>query len=193
MFRARVWCSLLTIDVVKRAQGGDHEAFEALARGAYHRLLAIAYRILRDQSAADDAVQRALIHAWRELPTLRDPGRFDAWLYRLIVNACRDEQRQAQRWRVHATVTDINMPKAGSELDAFVERNYLDGIFRKLSVEHRAVLVLHHYVGLSAPEVAAALGIPTGTVYSRLHYGTRELRDLLEKQRDRAADLGGTW
>ena len=94
--------------------------------------------------------------------------------HRLIVNACRDEQRQAQRWRVHATVTDINTPMAGSELDAFVERNFLDSIFGKLSVEHRAVLVLHYYVGLSAPEVAAALGIPTGTVYSRLHYGTRE-------------------
>ena len=182
----------MTVDLVKRAQIGDHEAFEILARGAYHRLIAIAHRILRDQSAADDAVQGALVRAWRDLPTLRDPGRFDGWLYRLLVNACRDEQRQAKKWRIGASVTEIDMPQAGSELDAVSDWNELDLAFRKLSVERRAVLVLHYYVGLSAPEVAAALGIPTGTVYSRLHYGTRELRGLLDRKHTPTAEVGGT-
>jgi RNA polymerase sigma-70 factor (ECF subfamily) len=181
----------VTVELVVRAQSGDHEAFEALARGAYNRLIAIAYRILRDDAAADDAVQHALIHAWRDLPTLRDPARLHAWLYRLTVNACRDEQRQAKKWRVAATVTDINRPTSDADLEAVVERSELDSVFRKLSVEHRAVLVLHYYVGLPAPEVADALGIRTGTVYSRLHYGTRELRRLLERQRARSAEMEG--
>jgi len=182
----------VTVDLVKRAQNGDHDAFAILARGAYHRLIAIANRILRDQSAADDAVQSALVRAWRDLPALRDPGRFDAWLYRLIVNACRDEQRQAKKWRVAASVTDIELPEARPDLDAVVDWSELDFAFRRLSIERRAVLVLHYFVGLSAPEVAAALGIPTGTVYSRLHYGTRELRQLLDREHAPTAEVGGT-
>ena len=179
----------MTFDLVTRAQRGDHEAFELLARGAYHRLVAIANRILRDEAAADDAVQQTLVRVWRDLPTLRDPDRFDAWLYRLIVRACVDEQRQARKWRLRASVVDINASAMDARLDTLVDRSEFESAFQRLSIERRAVLVLHYFVGLSAPEVGAALGIPTGTVYSRLHYATREMRRLLEKQRERAIEL----
>ena len=173
----------MTSELVRRAQGGDHEAFEVLATGAYNRLYAIAYRILRDAGTAQDAVQEALVRAWRDLRGLRDPERFDAWLYRLIVNSCRDQQRQQKRWRVHTEATDLNASHSGDELAALLDRNELEAAFLGLSVERRAVLVLHYYGGLSAQEVGEALGIPTGTVYSRLHYGTRQLRELLGSAR----------
>ena len=91
------WESVLTSELVERAQRGDHEAFDALATAAYHRLYAIARRILRDGYAAEDAVQDALVKAWRELRGLRDPVAFDAWLNRLLVNACRDQARRTRR------------------------------------------------------------------------------------------------
>jgi RNA polymerase sigma-70 factor, ECF subfamily len=87
----------VTSELVERAQRGDHEAFDALASAAYHRLYAIARRILRDGYAAEDAVQDAPVRAWRDLRGLRDRDRFDAWLHRLLVNACKDQVRQRRR------------------------------------------------------------------------------------------------
>ena len=80
--------SRVQVALVERARAGDEEAFASLARAAGDRLLAIAYRILRDLGLAEDAVQQTLVLAWRELPSLREPDRFDAWLRRLLVNAC---------------------------------------------------------------------------------------------------------
>jgi RNA polymerase sigma-70 factor (ECF subfamily) len=166
-------------DLVERAQHGDHEAFDALAAGAYDRLYAIARRILRDSYAADDAVQDALIRAWRDLASLRDIDRFDAWLHRLLVHACQDAGRRSRRRAVEVPVLEMDALGTGDDFASVVERDELERAFRHLSVEHRAVLVLTHYVGLPAPEVAEVLGIPPGTVYSRLHYGLRTMRALL--------------
>src|SRR6187431_1279982 len=85
-------------DLVEAASRGDHEAFEVLATSAAHRLYAVASLILRSSDLAQDAVQEALVHAWQRLPSLRDPDRFDAWLYRLVLNACADQGRQRRRW-----------------------------------------------------------------------------------------------
>jgi RNA polymerase sigma-70 factor (ECF subfamily) len=155
----------VTSELVERAQGGDREAFDALAGPVYHRLYAVAMRILRDGYAAEDAVQDALVRAWR-----------DAWLHRLLVNACRDQVRRRRRRPVEVTVGEVDHPTVEDRLGQLVDRDELERAFLRLTVEQRAALVLTHYAGLSAPEVAAILGIPAGTVYSRLHYGARAMR-----------------
>lgn len=169
----------MTSGLVERAQRGDHDAFDALATAAYHRLYAIARRILRDGYAAEDVVQDALVRAWRDLPGLRDPARFDAWLHRLLVNACHDQVRRDRRRLVSLPSIDIETAAPGDDVARLADRDEIERGFLRLSVDHRAVLVLTHYLGLSAPDVAAILGIPTGTVHSRLHYGLRAMRHAL--------------
>ena len=167
-------------DLVDRARRGDHEAFAQLARQSIDRLYAIARRVLRDPDAAADAVQECLFHAWRDLRVLRDPDRFDAWLYRLLLNACRDEQRRRRRRPTQVAIAAISS-RAGRDDAAEVERrDELERGFRALTPEHRLVLVLHHYRGLRASEIADLLGVPEGTVVSRLHYGGRALRQAIE-------------
>jgi RNA polymerase sigma-70 factor (ECF subfamily) len=165
-------------DLVERAQRGDHEAFDALATAAYHRLYAIARRILRDGYAAEDAVQETLLGAWRNIRSLRDPERFDAWIHRLLVRACGDEVRRSRR-RPVAIPALFDRPTSTDDIATLVDHDEIEQAFLLLSIEHRAVLVLTHYVGLPASEVAAILGIPPGTVHSRLHYGVRAMRDVL--------------
>ena len=92
------------MELVERARRGDREAFAVLADGAVDRLYAIARLSLRDTELAEDATQDALVRAWRDLPTLRDVERFDAWLYRLIIRSCTDLARHRQRWRAEITV-----------------------------------------------------------------------------------------
>jgi RNA polymerase sigma-70 factor (ECF subfamily) len=168
--------SVVTSELVERAQRGDHEAFETLATAAYHRLYAIASRILRDGYAAEDAVQDALVHAWRDVRGLRDPGAFDAWLQRLLINACYDQTRRRRRRPVEVHSLPLEQPSSSDDVQRLVDMDELEQAFRTLSFEHRAVLVLTLYVGLTAPEVARVLRVPTGTVSSRLHYGLRAVR-----------------
>ena len=163
----------MTAELVERAQRGDHEAFDVLATAAYHRLYAIARRILRDGYAAEDAVQEALVRAWRDLRALRDRDKFSAWLHRLLVRACADHVRKARRRLLEISIEPIDRADPFDAVASLPDRDAIERAFLELSVEHRAVLVLTHYVGLPAPEVAAILGIPTGTVYSRIHHGTR--------------------
>jgi RNA polymerase sigma-70 factor (ECF subfamily) len=175
-------------DLVEMAQHGDRDAFGILARSHADRLLAIAHRILRDFDLAEDAVQQALVIAWRELPTLRDPARFEAWIHRLLVNVCYAEARRARQWRgVLRTVPDL--ASTGTD-DVLAQRDQLERGFRRLPPEQRAILVLHHYLGLPTSEIAETLGIPPGTVRSRLHYAHRAMRAALEADERRAA-LGG--
>lgn len=169
----------MTSELVERAQRGDHEAFDDLATAAYHRLYAIARRILRDGYAAEDAVQDALVRAWRDLRGLRDRDRFDAWLHRLLVRACADHVRRTRRHRLEVTIETIDRPDPQDDVGRIVDRDEIERAFLQLSVEHRAVLVLTHYAGLPAPEIATILGIPVGTVYSRIHHGTRVMRTSL--------------
>jgi len=157
-------------ELVVLARSGDHDAFSALAGSVVDRLYATALLILRDHNQAEDATQETIVRAWRDLPSLRDPDRFDAWLRRLVVHACRDE----------VTLLPAHQPSVDDASGQLVDRDVLERGFRRLSAEHRTVVVLHHYHGLSQPEIAATMGVPLGTVKSRLHHATRALRAALE-------------
>jgi RNA polymerase sigma-70 factor, ECF subfamily len=173
---------LVQRDLVERASRGEHEAFDALARLVSGRLFAIAFRILRDHYLAEDAVQQALITIWNELPRLRDPERFDAWTYRLIVRASVAEARRERRGgaAIQLLPEDSDVSPAPDQFRAVADRDQLERGFRRLTPEQRAILVLQHYAGQSLAEIADVLGIPVGTAGSRLHYATRALRAALE-------------
>jgi RNA polymerase sigma factor (sigma-70 family) len=165
--------------LVEAAQRGDHGAFEALAICAADRLYTIARLILRDTHLAEDAVQEALVHAWRDLPRLRDPERFDAWLRRLLVNACADQGRHRRRWSAEIQIVRAE-PAMNDATGSMADRDQLERGFRRLKPEQRAAVVLHFYLGLTLAEVAESLGIPEGTAKSRLHYATETLRAALD-------------
>jgi RNA polymerase sigma-70 factor, ECF subfamily len=167
-------------DLIGRAQRGDEEAFASLAVAAGDRLHAVAHRILRDTDLAEDATQQALLSIWRDLPQLRDPARFDAWSYRLLVRACYAEGSRARRSVPSLRLLPADRPEVTEGLSSVVDRDQLERGFRRLSIDHRAVVVLHHYLDLPLDEVADVLGVPAGTVRSRLHHAMRGLRAALE-------------
>ena len=166
--------------LVDRARQGDREAFDALARTVGDQCMAIAFRILRDADRADDAVQAALISAWRQLRSLRDPDAFEPWLHRILTHECYAEARRRTRLRAQIRVLHIAEQAESVGILRVNDRDQLDRAFRRLTLEQRAVLVFHHYVGLSLPDVALRLGIPLGTAKSRLHHATAALRASLE-------------
>jgi RNA polymerase sigma-70 factor (ECF subfamily) len=165
--------------LVERARQGDEEAFGALVRSVGDRCIFIAHRILRDSDLAQDAVQMALVQAWKELPTLRDLDAFEAWLHRILVNACYAEARRRRRLATNVVLLETDEPAKGDEYLRIHDRDQLDRGFRRLPPEQRAVLVFHHALGLTMPEVADHLGIPLGTAKSRLFYATAAIRAAL--------------
>jgi len=169
-------------ELVRQAQQGDAEAFDSLARMVGDRCLAIAVRILRDVHLAEDAVQAALITAWVELRALRDPSRFEPWLHRILTNACYAEARHRKRWTEGLRILPVAGAYGPDEFMTVDDRDLLERAFRRLTIEQRAVLVFHHYLGLSISEVATRIGIPVGTAKSRLHHATRALRASLEAE-----------
>jgi RNA polymerase sigma-70 factor, ECF subfamily len=167
-------------DIVVRAQRGDREAYALLASGIADRFLAVSRRILRDIDLAEDAAQQALVAVWQDLPKLRDPARFEAWSYRLLVRACYAEGRKERRWAPNLRLLPRDEPMAVDDLSSVIDRDQLESAFRRLSLDHRAVVVLHHYLDLPLERVADLLGVPVGTVYSRLHYAMRGLRSAID-------------
>ncbi|HEY8171010.1 MAG TPA: sigma-70 family RNA polymerase sigma factor [Candidatus Limnocylindria bacterium] len=170
----------MDIDLVIQAQHGDRSAFALLAAGIADRYLAVARKILRDHDLADDATQQALLSIWQDLPQLRDPARFEAWSYRLLVHACYAEGRKERRWAPNLRLLPGDEPIMDHDLSSVVDRDQLESGFRRLSVDHRAVVVFHHYLGLPLDRVAEILGIPVGTAHSRLHHAMRGLRAALD-------------
>jgi RNA polymerase sigma-70 factor, ECF subfamily len=166
-------------DLVERARMGDREAFAILVHQVSDGLYAVAWRILRDSGLAEDALQNALVLAWRRLPKLRDPDRFEAWIHRILVHACYDESQRARSWRANVTVLPIEGPGRADDASAIADRDELERAFHRLTVEQRAVFVLHHYLGIPLVEVADLLGVPAGTARSRLHYAIAGLRHAL--------------
>jgi RNA polymerase sigma-70 factor (ECF subfamily) len=166
-------------DLVEAAQHGDHEAFEVLASAAVDRLYAVARLVLGDAHQAEDAVQDALVSAWQSLPELRDPERWEAWLHRLIVNACADQGRRRKRQSMEVRMVRFEPAIADPALSVD-DQDQLDRGFRRLKDDQRTAVVLHLYLGLSVPEVADALGVPVGTAKSRIHYAVEALRAALE-------------
>ena len=166
--------------LVERAIDGDAGAYEAMARSAARRLFLIAHRILRDTDAAEDAVQQTLVTIWKELPRLRDPGNFDAWTYRIVTRAAVAEAKRQKRSRsvVEIHTSEPSTPDGTSRIDT---QDAIDHAFAKLTPEHRAVVVLRYYADLPIKEIAYALGIPGGTVASRLHRAMRDMRAAIEE------------
>jgi RNA polymerase sigma factor (sigma-70 family) len=162
--------------LVERARQGDHEAFAALVDASLARLDAAARLIVRDPELARDAVQDGFIRAWRDLPGLREPDRFDAWLRRLVVHSCLDLLRRRRRRAQEVELTPMHSPIASDPSAAFADREEVATALRRLDPGHRAVVAMHYLLGMPLPEVAAALHIPLGTAKSRLHYALGALR-----------------
>jgi RNA polymerase sigma-70 factor, ECF subfamily len=169
-------------DLVERARRGETEAFDALARLVSGRLFAVAYRILRDHYLAEDAVQQTLITIWNELPRLRDPERFDAWTYRLIVRSSVAEARRERRGGapIQLLPEDADVSPAPDQYRAVADRDQLERGFRRLTIDQRTVVVLYHYLDKPLDEIATIIGIPTGTAHSRLHHAMRGMRAALD-------------
>ena len=167
-------------DLVEAARNGDRDAYVDLIRVRSDRLFAIAQRVLRDIDRAEDALQDALVIAWRDLRGLRDPDRFDAWLQRLLINVCIAQATRERRRSANLRVLPIDGPAGPDELLSVADRDQLDRGFRRLPPEQRAILVLHHYLGYEPSEIAETLGIPAGTARSRLHHAHRAMRAALE-------------
>ena len=177
-------------DLVMRAKRGDQDAFAVLAGAAVARLDGAARLILRDGELARDAVQDAMVRAWKDLPGLRDPDRFDAWLRRLTVNACLDVARRRRRRSIEVELTPILMPSVGDESAGFAEREQLDDALRRLDPEWRAIVVQHFFLGMPLTEIAVAMGIPVGTVKSRLHRSLVAMKGTLTRCRHRRGRAG---
>ena len=167
-------------ELVRQAQRGDAEAFDSLARTVGDRCLAIAVRILRDLDLAEDAVQASLITAWTELRALRDPSRFEPWLHRILTRACFAEARRRKRWYEGPRILPVAGAYGPDDYLTVDDRDLLERAFRRLTVQQRAVLVYHHYLGLSIAQVAERIDIPVGTAKSRLHHASRALRASIE-------------
>ena len=169
----------MTVDqrrLVEQARHGDHDAFAELVRGAVARLDTAARLILRDPELARDAVQEGMIRAWRDLRGLRDPDRFDAWIYRLTVNACLDLARRRRRRPIEVEITPLFAPSEPDPANAVVDRAFVESAMRRLDEQGRAIVVLHYFLGMPLPEVAASLRVPVGTVKSRLHRALGDMR-----------------
>lgn len=170
----------MDLALVEQARRGDRDAFTMLVNQVSDSLYAVAYRILRDTGLAEDALQNALVLAWRRIPHLRELDRFEAWFHRILVHACYDESRRVRQWTANVRVLPVDGPSTPDASRALADRDELERAFRKLPMDQRAVFVLHHYVGLPLVEIAETLGIPAGTARSRLHYATLGLRMVLE-------------
>jgi RNA polymerase sigma-70 factor (ECF subfamily) len=169
----------MTAELIRQAQAGDHAAFDRLIRPEYDRLHATACRLLRDRFGAEDAVQDAILRCWRDLRGLRDPERFRPWLHRLLVNAALDQARRARRRPVRIGGEIVERTSGGDDFAGVAEQDALERAFLTLPMDQRVALVLTNYLGYTAPEVAAIVGVPTGTIYSRVHVGSRAMRAAL--------------
>jgi RNA polymerase sigma-70 factor (ECF subfamily) len=169
-------------DIVEQAIAGDEAAFARLVEASADRLYAIAVRTVRDPHTAEDVVQHALVTAWRELPRLRDPDRFEAWTYRLVIRAAIDETRRRKRTVPMVRLDGYEGEPVPDAMEAIAGRDLMERALARVSVEHRAILCLFGYLDLSGAEIADVLGIPYGTAVSRLHHAMRSLRAAVDAE-----------
>ena len=170
---------MANLELVRAAREGDRDAFDLLMTSLIDELYRVARLILRDADRAEDAVQEALVRCWRDLRTLRDPERFEAWLHRLLLHTISNEARRNRR--LTATVVVLRgEPRQADETGLVANRDELERVFGRLSIEHRTIVVLHYYLGFTVEEAAAVIGIPVGTAKSRLHYAMEALRAALD-------------
>ena len=167
-------------DLIRSAQQGDQRAFASIVEAVDDRFFGVARRILHDVESAEDATQQALLNMWRFLPDLRDPSRFEAWSYQLLVKACYSESRRRRRWRLDVGLGQADRPATSDDVSTVIDRDQLDRGLERISLDHRAVLVLRYYLDLPLERVAEVLGVPFGTVSSRLGRAHEALRGVLE-------------
>ena len=168
-------------ELVVRARSGDHDAFARLVGASIGRLNAIARLMLSDYGLAEDAVQDALVDAWRNLRGLRDPDRFHPWLNRVLVRSCQNVRRRDTRRR-HVDLILLGSPEPAQDdvQSSLARADQLERALARLTVEQRAVLVVSYFLDLPLAEAAATLGIPTGTMKSRLARALAALRAAID-------------
>jgi RNA polymerase sigma-70 factor (ECF subfamily) len=171
--------SVSNSELARLARDGDRDAYDILVTRVIDHLYRIARLILRDYDSAEEAVQEALVRCWRDLPRLREPDRFDAWLNRILLRAITDEARDRRRFRANVARLQLEPVQLDGSA-ALADRDEVARVFDRLSIEHRTILVLHHFLGLTLDEAATTIGIPVGTAKSRLHYATDSMRAVLE-------------
>ena len=177
--------------LVERAQAGDREAFNQLVKASIRRLYGVARLILRDNDRAEDAVQDALLLAWRDLRALRNPDAWDAWVRRLTVNACykaagRDQRRNHIEAEVKTDPRSALVPDSSADV---ADREWVFAALDRIGIDQRTVIVLHYYLDLPVAEVAEILAIPYGTAASRLHRGLEAMRASMRIEPGTAPDL----
>ena len=164
--------------IIERAQEGDREAFALIVDASFDRCYEVARRILGESHLAQDATQAAMLAIWRDLPKLREADRFEAWSYRITVNACYAEARTARRSLPGVAFDE--RPVASDAFGTVIDRDQLERAFSRQKLEHRAVLVLRYYLDMSVDEIAATLDIPAGTAKSRIHHALKAMRAALD-------------
>ena len=167
-------------DLVVRVQQGDKRAFEALAAADYDRLYRVAYGVMGDHPSAEDATQQALLDIWRDIRRLRDPAKYEAWAYRLLVRVCYAEAKRQPKWRSSDDLPPAAEPRAVDAYGVVADRDQLERGFQHLSVDHRVVIVLRFLLGMTPDEIASTLGISRWTAYKRVQAATKEMRAVLE-------------
>jgi RNA polymerase sigma-70 factor (ECF subfamily) len=167
-------------DVVARARRGDADAFEALVVGHHDRLFRVAHGILRDPHLAEDATQQAFLDMWREISRLRDPARFEAWSYRVLVRVCYREAKRRPDWAPASELSPAEVPLAADQYGSVAHRDELERGFQQLSMDHRTVIVLHHLLDMTLEAIAETLDIPLGTAHSRLGRAMKALRAVMQ-------------
>jgi RNA polymerase sigma factor (sigma-70 family) len=162
----------------RSARGGEtaEARFRALAIGELDRAYRLAGLLLADANEAEDATQEALLRAWSALSSLRDPAGFQAWFDRILVNVCRDRMRRRGRIRFIDLEGSPEPSTTGDPFGAFIERDAILGAMKGMRDECRQVVVLHYWADLPLNEIGARLGLPLGTVKSRLHEGREHMR-----------------
>ena len=167
-------------DLVARVQQGDQGAFEALAAADHARLYRVAFGVMGDHHSAEDVTQQALLDIWRDIRRLRDPAKYEAWSYRLLVRVCHAEAKRRPKWRSNDDLPPAAEPHAIDAYGVVADRDQLERGFQRLSMDHRVVLVLRFLLGMSSEQVAATLGISRWTVYKRVQAATEAMRAAIE-------------
>lgn len=166
-------------ELVVKAKQGDQRAFVTLTATDYPRLFRLAFGILRDHQAAEDATQQAYLDIWRSIRRLREPAKFEGWSYRVLVHACYAEAKRRPKWIPETEIPTVGDPRAADDFTAVLDRDELERGFRHLTVDHRVVIVMHYLLDMTLPQVAEVLDIPLGTVSSRLDRAMRSMRAAL--------------
>lgn len=167
-------------ELVALAQQGDQRAFESLTLAHHTRLFRVAHGILRDRHLAEDATQQAFLDIWRYIRRLRDPAKFNGWSYRLLVHACYAEAKRSKPRAGSVETLTQDIAAHVDEYRSVADRDQLERAFGLLSLDHRAVIVLRHLLGLTPDEIADVLDISREAVYSRLRRAVPALRAALE-------------